>query len=103
MSKPTNQPSTSDPLPNPNTKSVTTTSHDPHKGFGKVDAFGPEGICSDEYKTLDLSQAYQPLRKPKQVYPDKDGVTRVTMKYEPVHYKGASYDNILRAWNGELP
>jgi len=71
--------------------------------FGKVEGFGPEGVCSDDYETLDLSKAYQPLRKPKQVYPDKDGVTRVTMKYEPVHYKGASYNNILRGWDGELP
>ena len=79
--------------------------HDLHKGFGKVKAFWPGGICSegDDYATLDLSEAFQPLRKPTQVYPDADGVTRVTLKYEPINYHGPSFSNIIRSWNGEAP
>lgn len=73
--------------------------------FGEVKAFGPDGICADgdEYGTLNLTQPYEPLRKPTQFYPDTDGVTRVTLKYEPIQYHGPSYSNIIRAWNNEVP
>jgi len=79
--------------------------YDLHEGYGEVKAFGPGGICSegDSYETLDLTQAFQPLRKPTQVYPDEDGVTRVTMKFEPINYHGPSFSNIIRSWNGEAP
>jgi len=65
--------------------------------------FGPYGICTDTYPTLDLSQAYQPLIMPEQVYPDEDGVTRVQMIFGLAHYKGASFDTILRVHDGVAP
>ena len=65
--------------------------------------FGPYGICTDTYPTLDLSQAYQPLNVPEQVYPDEDGVTRVQMIFGLAHYKGASFDTILRVHDAVAP
>jgi len=75
----------------------------PDKEPRSLGGFGPHGICTDTYPTLDLSQAYQPLNDPEQVYPDADGVTRVQMIFGLAHYKGASFDTVLRVHDGVAP
>ena len=50
-----------------------------------------------------LSDAFQPIRKPEEVWPDEDGITRVQMLYDLVDYGGPSYNVITRAYNGDAP
>jgi len=52
---------------------------------------------------LDLSNAYDPLHIPEQIYPDKDGVTRARLLFDLADYDGPSYSTILRTFNGGQP
>ena len=40
---------------------------------------------------------------PPQIHPDADGVTRHEMIYDLVHYKGPSFNVVLRLFNGVSP
>ena len=60
-------------------------------------------LCSDHYPTLDLSEAYQPLHMPPQVYPDEDGVTRLDLVWNLAYYQGPSFSTIIRNFNGRFP
>jgi len=71
-------------------KSSKTT---PHSKSGK----SAKATCAkdNEYPILDLSEPYQPLIIPHQVY-SKRGKTQLTLNYDLVNYKGPSYNTILR-------
>mmetsp|Transcript_5822 Transcript_5822/g.12798 ORF Transcript_5822/g.12798 Transcript_5822/m.12798 type:complete len:640 (+) Transcript_5822:96-2015(+) len=60
-------------------------------------------LCSDHYPTLDLSEAFQPLHMPPQVYPDKNGTTRLDLVWNLAYYRGPSFSTIVRSFNGGFP
>jgi len=60
-------------------------------------------LCDDSLQDLDLSQAFEPLHVPPQIYPDANGLTEVTLVYNLVNYEGPAYRTILRQYNNIAP
>ena len=89
-------------------KSGKGPEHGSKSGKSKGDKGAKSGksvmdLCTEDYPTLDLSEAYQPLHTPPQVYPDKDGVTRLDLVWNLAYYKGPSFSTIIRNFNGGFP